>query len=246
MNELIAARHDHRAVTPVTAAHAHRLRDMDPTWGLYPHLRPDAHDPVHLDLPGDDVLAVMELELARALLPCADPVTGEGMDAAAAAAGVLIESWPQKDASSPTYAEQVAMRLAACPRDLLPKVIARLVDEEEFRPSVAKVRQAVERELAKRRLLLAKVQAARRWWAWRVEEDWRQAEIAADREAAAERVAQGLAATLRLADAPPAPAATPATAPPSRPVRPAHLSPEQLARARARPAHAHDPAMMQE
>ena len=63
MNQLIAVRHDHRAVTPVTFANAHRVRDMDPTWGLYPHLRPNAFEPVHLDLPTDDVLAIMELEL---------------------------------------------------------------------------------------------------------------------------------------------------------------------------------------
>lgn len=241
MNELIAVRHDHRTVTPITFANAHRVRDMDPMWGLYPHLRPDAHAPVPPNLPTDDVLAIMELELSRALVPCADPATGEGMDGAAAAAGVLIESWPQHDRTSKTYAEQLAIRLADCPSDLLPKVITRLVDEEEFRPSAAKVRQVVEREVAKRRALLLRVQAARRWWAWKADEERRQAEIAADRKAAAARVAQGLGAALRLPAEPapmPVPALPPEPAP--RPIRPAHLSPEQLALARARrPAISH-------
>lgn len=214
---IIKTDHSHRTVTPVTFANAHRVQDMNPCWGLMAHaVDPDPGE-VPDNLPPDDVLATMERELLAALRPCADPRTGEGMEKAAAAAGVLIASYPQQDRTSATYAELVASRLARCPEDLLPKVIHRLVDEEEFRPPVAKVHQAVQREVAKRQLLLARVQAARRYWAWLAKEEKRLAQIAADRKAAAER---------RAARPPEPPAPREEKA---RTIRPAYLSPGELA-----------------
>ena len=219
MNELTKP-HDHRALTPVTFDHAHQLADMDPTWGLYPHLRGEARDRPVVIPPPDDVLGIMEIELRRALVPCK---LGE----AAAAAAVLIDSFPQKDQTSATYAEQLTVRLAAAPSDLLRKIVNGIVDEcLEWRPTPGRVKVAVDRAVAKRAILLAKVEAGRRYWLWQAEKVQHQAEIAAGRK---------LAASAKRIPSLAGPRPAPAPAPARPPGRPAHLTPAQLAITRARP-----------
>lgn len=162
-NSLLAKRHDHAIATPVTRDHAHIIDRMDPTWGLYPGLVPDALADLAFRLPSLDVLRHMQEELERALIPCRD-MRG-GLNAAVEAAQVLIDSYPAQDRSKATYAEQLVLRLGECPSDLLPKVVQQVVDEcVEFRPSPGKIKQHVQRETAKRWIILQKTKAAIRWW----------------------------------------------------------------------------------
>jgi hypothetical protein len=185
----------HRKSTPVCFTHAAQLADMDPCWGVHPIsdagiALPDTYVP-----PTPRTLETMQAELNNALVPC-------GMAAAAKAAAVLIAAYPQADNTSAAYAQHVAKRLAECPADLLDHVVDRIIDSSpDFRPAPGRVADAVRREVAKRSLLLRRVQAAMRWWHRQDAQSRLAAEIQADKQRAAELVAEtGRAVHVRPGD----------------------------------------------
>lgn len=185
----------HRKTTPVCFQQASKLADMDPCWGISPVtdcmiVLPDGFRP-----PGMDVLATMEQELQMALVPC-------GMAQAAKAAAVMIGAYPQADNTSAAYAQHVARRLAECPADLLDHVVDRILDNSpDFRPAPGRVADAVRREVAKRGLLLRRVQAARRWWGQQAAAAAQAEEVRADKAAAIERLTQAAAGLARSGEA---------------------------------------------
>lgn len=205
-------RHTHRAVTPITFDHAHQLVDLDPNWGVLHWLRePLPHD-VARRLPEIGVLNAMEAELAAAMVGCS-------LAEAAQAVAVLIDSYPQRDTTSETYAEQMTMRMANCPSDLLPKAVQILLDEEiKWRPTPGKVADVVARLLTKRGALLRQVQAGQRYREW-------EAQRAVSQPVTSDQMKHAVA-TLT--------AQVVATLDEKLPPRPAHLSEDQLKAARAK------------
>jgi hypothetical protein len=138
-------------VMPTVHAFAAQLAAVNPLWGRF---GADGSMPA---LPSRTVLEAMRDELAAHLVPCT-------LREAAIAAAAIIDGYPQRDASTATYAEHLTMRLALVPADLLPAVVAEVIDDNpDFRPGAGRVRIVAERTVGARRILLAKVEAALRW-----------------------------------------------------------------------------------
>lgn len=155
---------------PTVAERAHDLDHMPAHWGLYPAVIP--RDPIHREPPTPDVLAVMQDELASGLLPA-------GKVLAAKYGLVLNESYPQRDQVGDQYPARLVERLAECPADLLQPVCDELLDTMIHRPSAAEVKAAVAKHIARRQLLLLRVQAGLRYWQWQEEQAKTQADALA-------------------------------------------------------------------
>lgn len=170
-----------RDLMPLTMERGHDLDHVPETWGLYPGVLP--RDALDREPPTRDVLEAMQDELASALVPArAHP---EGVKAVAAYAAQLVESFPMRDGAGTRYGDALVERLQDLPADLLPKVIRQLVDESDFRPSAKQVQAVVREALARRRLLLLRVQAGLRYWDWKAEQRAIEAERTARVSAAA-------------------------------------------------------------
>ena len=188
-NDLTVSR-GHALATPLTYRHHHLIRDADPCWGI--GLGPDAMPTADVSLPPAADLVAIKAELEQALLPCS-------MKDAAEAAQYLMAAFPQQDRTSAAYAEQVTARLMKCPRDMLKRVLDRLIDGAlQFRPTAGAVNQAVEHEVAKRRLLLMRADACLRVVQRREAEDLRRAEVARDRKAMGRATMDALAAAVGM------------------------------------------------
>ncbi len=159
MNELTVRTTD---LMPTVAERAHDLAHVPPTWGLYPSVIPRV--PIDREPPTMDVLQAMEDELAAGLLPARS--IGPGRALCGKLALVLGQSYPQKDDVPQPYTAGLIDRLLNCPADLLQPVLDELLDTCRFRPSLAEVREVIEREVNKRQRLLLRVQAAKRYWDW--------------------------------------------------------------------------------
>lgn len=219
----------HRARTPVCYQHAPSLADMDPCYGVHPITDAGFCLPAGYVPPPVETLANMELELVGALVPC-------GMVAAAKAAAVLIAAYPQADHTSAAYAQHVAKRLAECPADLLDHVVDRIIDgSPDFRPAPGRVADAVRHEVAKRSLLLRRVQAAQRWWAQTLRAKAEAEDIAAQRQAAQRRLRE-VKDALQIPLPPPASSVINMEGKGQLRIgpRPNLLTPDELAAARAR------------
>ena len=210
-----------REVMPVVRKHAARLDLIEPTWGLFPHVIP--RERLNLRPPTLAVLEEMQDELLHALVPC-------GVKAGARAAAAIVDGYPQRDLTSATYAEHLTMRLAACPIDLLPAVIAAAIDASpDFRPGAGRVAALVNERVAKRRGLLLRVQAAIRYRTWLAEQE------ALEEQARSEAAATLARLTARSLHIPPVPSSHPAPPPPpesARTPKAAVLSGDALAQAR--------------
>jgi hypothetical protein len=176
----------------LTTKHAVDVAHIEPTWGMYDRRHSWNTMPVTRPVPSIETLEKMQAELVRALAPIKD--TGEApavLRRLAEAATTLIDSYPQRDGSTPTYAQQIIKRLAECPPDLIEQVIDRLVDEHpDFRPGPGRVAEMVRRVVAKRALTLMRVQAALRWHETREQMQFEDLQIAHDKAAAAARAAE--------------------------------------------------------
>lgn len=220
----LAAARDHRSVTPFTQQHAHQLVDIEPYAFLLPHL----FAAPSVQPPGLAVLENMHRELSAAMLPCTK-------SEAAQAAGLIIAGYPQRDDTSAAYARLLVERLAACPADMLMKVVNTVIDTHpSFRPGAGDVKQIVSAQVGKRQRLLLQVEAAQRYWRNHHAEADRLAEVEQDK-----REAQARGGAMRLLTLPrlPGPAGG-GEAKPERPKRTppktAHLSDAQLKATRKR------------
>ncbi len=147
------------------------LREMDPCWGTagMPRGRLQTEPPPMQDL------VRMEQELHEALVPA-------DRKRAAKFGLILVEGWPQRDGAGSQYPLRLADKLAQLPPDLLQPCCDRLMDTCIHRPSIAEVHAVVRELLARRRLMLAKVEAAIRYRLWA------EAEEAERRRREAERI----------------------------------------------------------
>jgi hypothetical protein len=218
-NDLVLIRT--RDLMPVTLERGHDLSHVPEIWGLYPGVMP--HVPLDREPPTRDVLLAMQDELASALVPV--KAHAQGLLAVAGYASQLTESFPMRDNAGSRYADALVERLQECPPDLLPKVVRKLIDECDFRPSAKQVLDAVKEVLARRRLLLMRVQAGLRYWDWKAEQ----------RAIEAEKAARVSVKSVTRALAPPRHQCTiPVKAEPvKREVKPRPLDPQHLANERA-------------
>lgn len=209
----------HRATTPVTYQHAHQITAMPPLYGISAvadasTLLPDGYVP-----PPPAVLAAMREELMQALVGCTKTQ-------AAKAAASLIAAYPQNDNTTSAYAAHLAQRLAACPPDLLDAVINRVIDESpDFRPGAGRVAQAVRREIAKRNILLQRVDSAIRWWAKQEEAERIAVEASEFRAKRAAQIVDDMDRAWRL---PGTPSATPIADSTEKPLAPRPIAPLPL------------------
>ena len=174
-NSVAIARASSNALaTPVTYRYHHLIRDVNPAWGIgYGEDSMPAQD---VALPSLLALELMQQELDQALLPCT-------IEQAAKSAQYLIAAYPQQDKTTAAYVEQVTMRLAQCPPDMLARVVNRIIDDAtDFRPAPGKVKQAVDYEMGKRIMLRMRVAAAMRATRRRRAEAETAAEIAAEKK----------------------------------------------------------------
>jgi hypothetical protein len=160
----LVARQSYRAVTPTVFDHAHHLDGLDPAWGLFPGSGRDAYAEPDRTPPPPPVLLVMQRELEAAQAPCS-------MAEAVTAAATLIAAYPQADNTTGPYAKLLAVELARVPRDQLGRVFDKTLDASpDFRPGIGRVRQVIEGELAKRRILAKRVEAGLRYWQHQAEQ----------------------------------------------------------------------------
>jgi hypothetical protein len=154
MNDLVLT--GGQAVATLARQHAPAFAAVDPNWGIGIGSRFDAMPEAAVVLPPLDLAEAIRDELQAALVPCS---TVE----AAKAAQRLVDSYPQRDATTGAYSEELTMRFARCPADLLPCVIRRLLDDAiEFRPAPGLVKRSVDQVVGKRRRLLLSVEAVLR------------------------------------------------------------------------------------
>jgi hypothetical protein len=136
---------------------------IEPTWGMFNPKAAYARNEVRGELlPVAMVLKGMRQELLHALAPLSD-IGPEGLNRALRAAREVNESFPQKDTTGAAWARGVAARLAECPPDLLSRVVERLLNSHDYRPSLAEVKRGVAEAVAGRKLTLMRVEAALRW-----------------------------------------------------------------------------------
>lgn len=208
-NEMVPAKT--RDLIPVTIERARDLDHVPEIWGLYPGVIPRERLP--RQPPTRDVLEAMQDELASALVPVSE--AGErGTQLAAMFALMLIESFPMQDKSGSQYADRLVERLVQLPADLLKPVVDRLLDTCTHRPAAVEVNDAVRHALARRKLLLMRVQAGLRYWDWLAEERAK-VENREQHEAMKRQIAEAVKGTRP----PPAPRRSHPAEPPMKPER---------------------------
>lgn len=163
-----------RDLLPVSVERARDLDAVPEIWGLYPGVIP--REPLPRQPPTRDVLVAMQDELASGLVPISAHPRGKIL--AAKFAAVLLESFPMMDRAGSQYPDRLVERLVQLPADLLQPVCDELLNRCTHRPAASEVQATVAKHLARRRLLLLRVQAGIRYWDWLAE------------QRAAERIAQ--------------------------------------------------------
>jgi len=145
----------------LASSYSHQLAVVDPAWGLFPNARPHCYDEPTAGVPPEAECRRLEQELTRALEPA-------GQELAAHAAALIVDGYPQKDASTATYVHHLVRRLAEAPADLLSEIVDAVIDANpKFRPGAGAVGAVVKERLAARRVLLRQVQACLRYHAHR-------------------------------------------------------------------------------